>query len=59
MLLAYVSTNSEAARPSKKMSINQTNELLAIIAQLSEMKDKGILTEEEFSEKKKELLSQI
>lgn len=43
----------------KKTNINQTNDLLTVIAQLSEMKDKGILTEEEFVEKKKELLFQI
>ena len=48
-----------ASKPIKKTNINQANDVLGIIAQLSEMRDKSILTEDEFSEKKKELLSQI
>lgn len=46
--------------PTKKsVSINRTNELLALIEKLSAMKDAGVLTEEEFSEKKKALLEEI
>ena len=46
-------------KPVKKTNLNQVNDVLELIKQLSEMKEQGILTEEEFSEKKKELLSQI
>lgn len=48
-----------AQKPVKKTNLNQVNDVLELIKQLSEMKEQGILTEEEFSEKKKELLSQI
>lgn len=54
-----LTTNATDSKPVKKTNINQTNDLLTVITQLSDMKDKGILTEEEFAEKKKELLSQI
>ncbi len=46
-------------KPVKKTNISQATDVLTIIGQLSDMKEQGILTDEEFSEKKKELLSQI
>lgn len=52
-------TASTTAPAKKSVSINRTNELLALIEKLSAMKDAGVLTEEEFSEKKKALLEEI
>ncbi len=46
-------------KAAKKTNISQANDVLEVIKQLSEMKNQGIITEEEFTEKKKELLSQI
>lgn len=43
----------------KKTNVSQANEVLELINQLSAMKEQGVLTEEEFNEKKKDLLSQI
>ena len=49
------------AKPAAKKSVNlnKTDEVLAMIEKLSKMKDAGVLTEEEFNEKKKQLLSEI
>ena len=60
-------TNSEAApaqehpKPvaKKSVNLNRIDEILALIERLSKMKDAGILTEEEFSEKKNQLLGEI
>ena len=43
----------------KDTNVNKANDVLVLINQLSDMKEQGILTDEEFSEKKKELLTQI
>ncbi len=40
-------------------STNRATEILALIEKLSQMKDSGVLTEEEFAAKKKELLEEI
>ena len=45
--------------PKKAVNLNHTEEILAMIEKLSKMKDAGILTEEEFTEKKHQLLSEI
>lgn len=45
--------------PKKAVNLNRTEEILAMIEKLSKMKDSGILTEEEFTEKKHQLLSEI
>lgn len=45
--------------PKKTVNLNHTEEILAMIEKLSKMKDAGILTEEEFTEKKHQLLSEI
>lgn len=45
--------------PKKAVNMNRTEEILAMIEKLSKMKDAGILTEEEFAEKKHQLLSEI
>lgn len=53
--------DTSKARPvtKKQTNLNRTEEVLTMIEKLSQMKDAGILTEEEFSEKKKQLLSEI
>ena len=51
--------NTAAPKSPKKTNVNQASDVLSLIKQLSEMKSEGVLTEEEFAEKKKELLSQI
>lgn len=53
------SNDVSVQKPVKKTNLNQMTDVLELIKQLSEMKEQGILTEEEFAEKKKELLSQI
>ena len=55
-------TTASAAAPqkvAKKTDMNNADRVLGLINQLNEMKQQGILTDEEFSEKKKELLAQI
>lgn len=63
-----VSGGEESAAPAtevkksvakKSENLNCIDEILALIEKLSKMKDSGILTEEEFSEKKKQLLGEI
>ena len=49
-----------AQQPVKKpVSVDRTAEILSLIERLAEMKNAGVLTEEEFSEKKKQLLGEI
>lgn len=43
----------------KKTNVNQADSVLNLIKQLADLKEQGILTEEEFSAKKRELLEQI
>jgi len=54
-----VSSEAPVAKPTKGINVAKTGEVLDLIKQLSEMKEQGILSEEEFSEKKKELLTHI
>lgn len=58
---AKVHIDAPEAKPAVRKSVNlsRTDEVLAMIEKLSKMKDAGILTEEEFSEKKQQLLSEI
>lgn len=58
---AAAQTVSAAAAQSAKqnVNVNGTEDILGLIRKLSEMKDNGILTEEEFAEKKAQLLSEI
>ena len=51
--------NSVKTNPKKPLSVNHTDEILELIEKLARMKDAGILTEEEFSKKKKQLLGEI
>lgn len=54
------STNEETQKPSKKsVNHNKIQETLSLIEKLASMKESGVLTEEEFTEKKKELLEEI
>ena len=46
-------------KPSKGLNPKKTEEILALIEKLASMKEAGILTEEEFSEKKKQLLEEL
>jgi membrane protease subunit (stomatin/prohibitin family) len=50
--------NTQAANPSSS-SDDSNDEIIKLLKQLGELKVAGILTEEEFTEKKKELLSKI
>lgn len=52
---------SVAEEPAKKktVSADRTEEILSLIEKLSKMKEAGVLTEEEFVEKKKALLEEI
>jgi len=43
----------------KATNLNRTEEMLALIEKLSKMKDAGVLSEEEFKEKKQQLLEEI
>lgn len=53
-------TNEEGQKPIKKsINHNKMQETLNLIEKLSTMKDNGILTEEEFTTKKQELLEEI
>lgn len=45
--------------PRKATSLNRVDEILSLIEKLAQMKAAGILTEEEFAEKKKQLLEEI
>ena len=48
------------AAPAKKaVSVDHTTEILSLIEKLSAMRDSGILTEEEFAQKKQDLLKEI
>lgn len=51
--------NNMTQKPTRKTNVSQANEVLELINQLSAMKEQGVLTDEEFLEKKKELLTQI
>ncbi len=56
--------NNEAATTTKIVqrkptNLNRMSEVLALIEKLAQMKAAGVLTEEEFSEKKKQLLEEI
>lgn len=54
------SSASAGKQPVKKASnVGRVNEILSLIEKLSQMKDAGVLTEEEFSEKKRQLLEEI
>ena len=50
-----------AAAPVKPapVNMNRADEVLALIERLAKMKESGILTEEEFTEKKQALLKEI
>ena len=50
---------SNPAPAKKSANIHRTEEILSLIQKLAAMKDSGVLTEEEFSEKKKALLDEI
>jgi len=57
---AKVHTETPSSKPAaRKLNMNRTEEVLEMIEKLSKMKDAGILSEEEFTEKKKQLLSEI
>jgi len=43
----------------KKTNIDTTSDAIKLLSSLGELRDKGVLTEDEFCEKKKELLSRI
>lgn len=45
--------------PKKSINHNKSEEILCLIEKLASMKEKGILTEEEFAAKKQELLEEI
>lgn len=54
------SSNEEAPKPQKKsIKHNKVEETLSLIEKLASMKENGVLTEEEFTAKKKELLEGI
>jgi len=48
--------SGSASNPAPESSPEPTGDAIAEIEKLAELRDKGILTEEEFSAKKKELL---
>lgn len=50
---------ADSTAKSTKVNLGRTEEILQLIERLAQMKDAGILTEEEFSEKKAQLLSEI
>ena len=50
---------ADSTAKSTKVNLGRTEEVLQLIERLAQMKDAGILTEEEFSEKKAQLLSEI
>jgi len=50
-----IKSNRQTAQP----LVNQADDIPAQIAKLSSLKDDGILTDEEFQEKKKELLNRM
>ena len=52
-------SNSTNTAPRSKTNLSRTEELLALIEKLCKMKDDGILSEEEFTEKKRKLLDEI
>lgn len=53
-------SNDDSQKPIKKsVNHNKTQEILSLIEKLASMKENGILTEEEFSIKKQELLEEI
>lgn len=57
---AVKNTADGTQKPQKKtLNYNKVEEVLSLIEKLADMKEKGILTEEEFAEKKKELLEEI
>ena len=58
-LAANHAVGSTATPTKKPVSINRTNEILALIEKLSAMKEAGVLTEDEFAQKKKSLLEEI
>lgn len=54
------SSSEETQKPPKKnINHNKTEEILCLIEKLAAMKENGILTEEEFTVKKQELLEEI
>lgn len=56
------STNAPAGSPEpakKNANLKRTEEVLALLEKLNEMKDRGILSEEEFTKKKQQLLEEI
>lgn len=54
------SSNEEVSKPHKKsINHNKVEETLMLIEKLASMKESGVLTEEEFTAKKKELLEEI
>jgi uncharacterized protein YjgD (DUF1641 family) len=52
-------TTENIQQNSENISINNKDEILKLLKELGELKIAGILTEEEFTEKKKELLSKL
>lgn len=46
-------------KQTKSLNVKRTDEVLQLIEKLAEMRERGILTEEEFSEKKQQLLEEI
>lgn len=55
------STGASGIKPTakKQVNFNRMDEALTMIEKMSKMKDEGILTEDEFTEKKRQLLSEI
>ena len=53
-------TTTATSKPSRKnANLQRIDEVLALIEKLSQMKDAGILTEDEFADKKKQLLEEL
>ena len=59
--ISNIQSNSGESNNTQKKSINhnKSEEILCLIEKLASMKEKGILTEEEFATKKRELLEEI
>lgn len=58
-MAANHSSESVSTPTKRSVSVNRTNEILGLIERLSAMKEAGVLTEEEFSQKKQSLLEEI
>lgn len=54
-----ISAATSKPQSKKPININKTEEILAVVEKLAKLKEDGVLTEEEFNEKKRQLLEEI